>query len=213
MPFASNLLKEYNSLLKTTYDIIENELNINTDNMHLQAVHRVGKARSAFSDDAKANPRPVIVPFLLREDKDKVRFAKNKLKKSKHYEDIYITQDYARAIQMERKTLIKAMFKAKEKGLNAKVVDRNLMVNNAVFHVGNIPPEFKSPWSSCIYWIYTTSSVLLEKIANRNACLSPRHQLLSLFIIPYGRVLPNPGWILRSWLCVFSCSVYVRILF
>lgn len=46
---------------------------------------------------------------------------------------------------MERKTLIKAMFKAKEKGLNAKVVDRNLMVNNAIYHVDNIPTEFKSP--------------------------------------------------------------------
>ena len=131
--------------IDTIYDIIENELNINTGNMYLQAVHRVGKARSAFSDDAKANPRPVIVRFLLREDRDKVLFAKNKLKKSKHYEAVYIKQDYARAIQMERKTLIKAMFKAKEKGLNAKVVNRNLMVNNAVFHVGNIPPEFKSP--------------------------------------------------------------------
>ena len=104
--------------IDTIYDIIENELNINTDNMHFQAVHRVG--------------------------------------------------------------------------LNAKVVNRNLIVNNAVFHVGNIPPESKSPWSSCNYWIHTTSSVLLEKIANRNACLSHGNQLLSLFIISYGRVLPNP---------------------
>ena len=46
---------------------------------------------------------------------------------------------------MEKKTLIQAMFKAKEKGLKAKVVNRNLIVNNAVYHVDNIPTEFKSP--------------------------------------------------------------------
>ena len=111
--------------------------------MQLQAAHRVGKARS--NDVDKASPRPVIVRFLLRDDREKVLKAKNKLKSSENYKDIYITQDYARAIQMERKTLIEAMFKAKEKGLNAKVVDRNLMVNNAVYHVDNIPTKFKSP--------------------------------------------------------------------
>ena len=129
--------------IDTIYDLIENGLNINTEHMQLQAVHRVGKVRSNDADNA--SPRPVIVRFLLRDDREKVLKAKNKLKSSENYKDVYITQDYARAIQMERKTLIKAMFKAKEKGLNAKVVNRNLMVNNAVYHVDNIPTEFKSP--------------------------------------------------------------------
>ena len=105
----------------------------------------MGKAQSAFRNDAKASPLPGIVRFLLREDRDKVLIANDKLKYSKNYEDEYITQDYARPIQVERNTLIKAMFKANERDLNAKEVNRNLMVNNAVFHVGNIPPEFKSP--------------------------------------------------------------------
>ena len=52
-------------------------------------------------------------------------------------------QDYVRAVQMEKKTLIKAMFKAKEKSFNAKVLNRNLIVDNTVFHVGNIPDELK----------------------------------------------------------------------
>ena len=38
--------------------------------------------------------------------------------------DVYISQDYAKAIQQERKVLIKAMFQAKERGLSAKVIDR-----------------------------------------------------------------------------------------
>ena len=124
------------------YDIIQNRLNINVANMHFHAVHRVGKARPATSDGKKATPRPVIIRFLLRGDKDKVMSAKNKLKNSE-YKDVYITNDYARVIQMERKILIKAMFKAKERGLKAKVVNRNLIVENSVYHVDNIPLNLK----------------------------------------------------------------------
>ena len=69
--------------------------------------------------------------------------AKNKLKNSEKYKDVYITNDYARAIQMERKILIKAMFKAKERGLKGKVVNRNLIVENSVYHVDNIPSNLK----------------------------------------------------------------------
>ena len=54
--------------------------------------------------------------------------AKNKLKNSDKYNDVYITNNCARAIQMERKIQIKAMFKAKERGLKAKVVNRNLIL-------------------------------------------------------------------------------------
>lgn len=132
--------------IDTVYDIIENELKISTDDIQFQAVHRVGKVRPAINEQAKASPRPIIARFLLREDRDYVLKAKNKLKKSEKYKDAYITQDYARAVQMERKTLIKAMFKAKEKGLDARVVNRNLIVDNQVFHVGNIPDDLKASY-------------------------------------------------------------------
>lgn len=46
---------------------------------------------------------------------------------------------------MERKILIKAMFKAKERGLKAKVVNRNLIVENTVYNVDNIPSNLKPP--------------------------------------------------------------------
>ena len=75
--------ESYENCIDIIYDIIEKELNINTDNMQFQAVHRIGKARSASSDDTRASPRPIIVRFLLREDRDKVLNAKNKLKNSK----------------------------------------------------------------------------------------------------------------------------------
>ena len=70
------------------YDIIQNGLNINVANMYFHAVHRVGKARPATGDGKIATPRPVIVRFLLRGDKDKVMSAKNKLKNSEKYKDV-----------------------------------------------------------------------------------------------------------------------------
>ena len=68
---------------------------------------------------------------------------KNRLKKSRRFKDAYITQDYAQAIQMERKVLIKAMFLAREKGADAKV--RKLIIGDNTFHVNNIPKEFRPP--------------------------------------------------------------------
>ena len=81
--------------------------------------------------------------FLCREDRDRVFKAKGRLRHSTDYPNAYITKDYAKAIQLERKELIKAMFIARKKGMSAKVVDRNLVINDNVYHVGNIPDELK----------------------------------------------------------------------
>lgn len=124
------------------YDIIENELNMDVENLQFHAIHRVGKLRSS-DETSKVYPRPIIARFLCREDRDRVLKAKGRLRNSSQYENVYITQDYAKAIQMERKVLIKAMFLARKKGMNAKVVDRNLVVNNNVYNVDNIPDNLK----------------------------------------------------------------------
>lgn len=131
----------------TVYDIIENELNIGAAEIQFHAVHRVGKPRSTV-DASESSPRPIIARFLCREDRDTVFRAKGKLKKSARFKNAYITQDYARAVQFERKALIKAMYRAREKGLEAKVVDRNLIIDKTVYHVGNIPNEFLPPTAS-----------------------------------------------------------------
>ena len=56
--------------------------------------------------------------------------ANVRLRISSQFENVYITQDCAKAIQMERNVLIKA----RKKGMNARVVDRNLVVNNNVYN-------------------------------------------------------------------------------
>ena len=69
--------------------------------------------------------------------------AKGRLRNSSRYENVCITQDYAKAIQMERKVLVKSMFLARKNGMNAKVVDRNLVVNNNVYNLDNIPDNLR----------------------------------------------------------------------
>ena len=123
------------------YDISENELTINTQYIYFHAIYRVGKPRSP--EDTHQHARPIIASFLCREDRDTVLKAKGRLKHSTNYPNAYITKDYAKVIQVERKVPVKAMFVALKKGMNAKVLDRNLVINDNVYHVGNISDEFK----------------------------------------------------------------------
>ena len=124
------------------YDIIENKLNTDVENLQFHAIHRVGKQRSS-DGTSKAYPRPIIARFLRREDRDMVLKVNGRLRNSSRYENVNITQENAKAIQMERKVLINAMFLARKKGMNVKVVDRNLVVNNNVYNVDNIPDNLK----------------------------------------------------------------------
>ena len=123
------------------YDIMENELNIDPENIQFHPVHRIGKPREATD----ANPRPIIARFLCREDRDIIYRVKNRLKKSRRFENAYIMEDYAQAIRLEGKLLIKAMFLARETGTIAKVVDRKLIIGSDTFHINNIPEEFPPP--------------------------------------------------------------------
>ena len=124
------------------YDISENELTINTQYIYFHAIYRVGKPRSP--EDTHQHARPIIASFLCREDRDTVLKAKGRLKHSTNYPNAYdYPNDYPKAIQVERKVLIKAMFVALKKGMNGKVLDRNLVINDKVYHVVNISDEFK----------------------------------------------------------------------
>jgi 3-deoxy-D-arabino-heptulosonate 7-phosphate (DAHP) synthase class II len=109
------------------YNVLEKELGVNTAKNRFHAVHRVGKK-------FQGKRRPIIVRFVCREDRDKVWSVRGKLKESITHADAYITEDYARAIQEERKVLIKAMMKAREEhGLSeAKVKGRFLFINTQI---------------------------------------------------------------------------------
>ncbi|KXJ24437.1 hypothetical protein AC249_AIPGENE22572 [Exaiptasia diaphana] len=87
--------------------ILEEDLELSISDIRFHAVHRVGKPNPNRT-------RPIIARFVCREDRDKVWSRRKKIKDSVLYSDPYITEDYAREIQKERRTLIQAMLKAKE---------------------------------------------------------------------------------------------------
>ena len=107
-------------------------------NRHIQdsisSIHRIGKRKVNKS-------RPIIARFVCREDRDLVFSRKKALQESRRFKDAYITADYAKAIQMERRKLIKAMYKARDKGDEAKVVGRWLYIGEQRYNSENIPDD------------------------------------------------------------------------
>ena len=89
--------------------------------------------------------RPIIVRFVSREDRNLVWAKRGKIKQSTVHSDAYITEDFARAIQEERKVLIKAMIKARDElGMdNVKVVGRYLIIDNQKYDYNTIPDNLK----------------------------------------------------------------------
>ena len=62
------------------YDVLENDLKINVDDIRFHAVHCVGKPQNNGATPAR--PRPIIARFVVREDRDAVFNVKNRLKSS-----------------------------------------------------------------------------------------------------------------------------------
>ena len=118
--------------------IIQNELGVDVSHIRFHAVHRVGKKLESRS-------RPIIARFVSREDRDLVFSKRGKMKRSTSFNDAYITEDYARAIQVERKVLIKAMVRAREdQGIeNATVKGRYLFMNNQRYDKQSVPDYLK----------------------------------------------------------------------
>ena len=83
--------------------------------------------------------------FVSREDRNLVWAKRGKLKQSTVHSDGYITEDFARAIQEERKVLIKAIIKARDElGMdNVKVVGRYLIIDNQKYYYNTIPDNLK----------------------------------------------------------------------
>ena len=115
-------------------DILQKEMNLDPSKIRFQAVHRIGKQKENKN-------RPVIARFVCREDRDLVFSRKKALQESKRFKDAYVTADYARAIQVERRKLIKAMYAARGKGYEAKVVGRWLHIGEEEYNSENIPEE------------------------------------------------------------------------
>ena len=127
------------------YDILQRDLELDTSLIRFHAVHRVGKLM-------QGRTRPIIVRFVSL-----VWAKRGKIKQSTVHPDAHITEDVARAIQEERKVLIKAMIKARDElGMdNVKVIGRYLIIDNQKYDYNTIPDDLKYfffPLAGIVKW-------------------------------------------------------------
>ena len=108
---------------------------MDTAQIRFHAVYRTGKRK-------ENKHRPITAHFVCREDRVQVFARKKGIKERTRFKDAYVTADYATAIQDERRKLIKAMFKGKEQGSQAKVVGSYLYIEELKYDVRNIPEDF-----------------------------------------------------------------------
>lgn len=133
----NNILETEDEDCKSVIQNIIQQMEIDSSTIRYHAVHRVGKR-------LEGRHRPIIVRFVSREDRELVWSKRGKIKQLLQFEEAYITEDYARAIQKERQILIKAMMKARNDGMdNVKVIGRFLVVNGERFDCKSIPDSLK----------------------------------------------------------------------
>lgn len=89
-------------------DILQRKFNW-TPQIRFQAVHGIRKRK-------ENKVRPIITRSVCREDRPLVFSKKKALQRSERFKDAYITASYARGIQAERRKLVAAMYKARDKG-------------------------------------------------------------------------------------------------
>ena len=127
-------------LLKTDLKIEENRV----DNMPLCGVHRLGKKRPNANQ-----PRPIIVRFTCRADRDYVWRQRRLLEGS----NIRIAEDLPFHIREIRKNfLVPALKKAKQvANAKASIVGDKLVVNGHRYTFNNIPMQWRNTQSQDQY--------------------------------------------------------------
>ena len=127
-------------LLKTDLKIAESCV----DNMPLCGVHRLGKKCPNANQ-----PRPIIVPFTCRADRDYVWRQRRLLEGS----DIRIAEDLPFHIREIRKSFLVPALKKAKQDANAKasIVGDKLVVNGHRYTFNNIPMQWRNTQSQDQY--------------------------------------------------------------
>ena len=87
--------------------------------------HRIGRKR-----DGDRKPRPIVVKFNYRQDREFVRLNARKLRGTR----IGISEQFPEEIENIRKTLYPELKKAKLEGKRAKIVRDKLIIEGQVFN-------------------------------------------------------------------------------
>lgn len=114
LPINSN--DAHNDVIK----FIKERLDLSIENNQITEVQRMG-----------ANSNMLLVKFLNEDTRNTVIKNKSRL----HDTDVYITEQFSREVQHERKTLLPFVKKARAQGMNAAFRYNHILINGAEFNV------------------------------------------------------------------------------
>lgn len=105
---------------------IEIPINMETETWEVRRIGRI------FQD--RKTPRPIIIEFASWNKKMEVLKAAKKLKGS----DIWISEDYTKQVQQQRKILIGHMKEARSKGYRANISYNKLIINGEYYNTEQV---------------------------------------------------------------------------
>ncbi|KAI8507779.1 hypothetical protein Bbelb_140190 [Branchiostoma belcheri] len=119
---------ERENCTRKVMDFISEEMNINTQEMKMCAVHGLGEPRNG-------KPRPVIARFTCRADRDRVWKNKAQIKDKR----IFITDDVPDKVrELRRNILVPALKRVKEGGKRGMIVGNELVIESKQYNTGRI---------------------------------------------------------------------------
>ncbi|XP_078702242.1 uncharacterized protein LOC144928091 [Branchiostoma floridae x Branchiostoma belcheri] len=121
---------ERENCTRKVMDFVSEEMNINTQEVKMCAVHGLGEPRNG-------KPRPVIARFTCRADRDRVWKNKTQIKDKR----IFITDDVPDKVrELRRNILVPALKRVKEGGKRGMIVGNELVIESKQYkHWENIP--------------------------------------------------------------------------
>jgi ribA/ribD-fused uncharacterized protein len=110
-------------------------------NMVIEATHRMGIV-------SKSRPRPIIIQFLHKSDRQKVWEARRKLKGT----NISLNEDFPEAYNISRSQLLPVVKAAKAAGMNATLVQNKVKVDGHLYGTDELEhlPDKCNPATGCV---------------------------------------------------------------
>ena len=118
----------------------------------IHAAHRLGKVESMVRNEAEAlgeassfsqRPRPIIIRFVSRQERDIMWRNRFKIKESEEFKNVFLDEDLSQTSARRRKALRNARRIAKEKGLASRITGDKIVINGIQYSYERLPDEYK----------------------------------------------------------------------
>lgn len=113
--------KDQNELFENVKEKIKNDLHITIENAEINKMHRIGKKATS----ASGKTRPILMSFVNQWKKTEI--VKNK----KEFRDVYVAEDYPKAILNKRKELQAQLEEERKKGNKVYIKYDKIVIEEA----------------------------------------------------------------------------------